>query len=95
MITIRTSRTIAILSKCSSISIFNTPSNTQRYALNPIRAKADLSIKFAQSPSPDIVPIRGPNVRSTYTYEPPEEGIAVASSPLERAPGSTIKAANR
>ena len=42
-------------------------SRTQRYALNPISAKADLSIDAPQSPSPVTVPTIGPNVRSMYT----------------------------
>ena len=47
-----------------------TPSNsskTQRYALKPMSANADLSIDAPQSPRPDTVPTIGPNVRSMYT----------------------------
>ena len=40
------------------------PCKTQRYALNPNSAKADLSIKLAHKPNPDIVPMIGPKVFS-------------------------------
>ena len=52
-----------------SMSI-DTPSRssiTHRYALKPIRANADFSMKLAHRPSPAIVPISGPKVLSTYT----------------------------
>ena len=42
-----------------------TSSMTQRYALNPMSAKADLSRKLAQRPNPEIVPMSGPNVSWT------------------------------
>ena len=71
------------------------PSKTHRYALNPIRAKADLSMKLAHNPKPEIVPIIGPKVFSIYTYAPPEEGIAEASSDLDIAPGKITKPANK
>ena len=63
--------------------------------MNPISANADLSMKFAHNPRPEIVPNIGPNVFWTYTYDPPEVGIAVANSDLETAAGRTIIAARR
>ena len=71
------------------------PSKTHKYALNPIRANADLSMKLAHNPKPEIVPIMGPNVFSMYTYAPPEEGMAEASSDFEIAPGRITKPANK
>ena len=91
--TIKASRTNAAISIFILIPISS--SITHKYALNPISANADLSMKLAHNPSPEIVPNNGPNVFWTYTYEPPEVGIAVANSDFEMAAGRTIMAANR
>ena len=64
-----------------------------KYAENPIRAKPDLSKNDAHSPSPLIVPIIGPYVRSRYTYDPPLDGIPEDSSALDIAAGRTTAAA--
>tara|TARA_A200000159_G_scaffold84571_1_gene78189 strand:- start:662 stop:1057 length:396 start_codon:yes stop_codon:yes gene_type:complete len=52
-------------------------------------------MKLAHKPKPEIVPIIGPKVFSMYTYAPPEEGIAEASSDLEMAPGKITNPANK
>ena len=91
--TINANKTKAAISILILIPIIS--SITHRYALNPISANADLSMKFAHNPRPEMVPNIGPNVFWTYTYEPPEVGIAVANSDLETAAGKTIIAAKR
>ena len=44
---------------------------------------------------PEIVPNRGPNALSIYTYVPPDFGIAVASSDLDKTAGKMHIAASR
>ncbi len=65
------------------------PSIAMTYALKPISAKADFNMNEAHRPSPEIVPIIGPNVLSIYTYAPPDFGIAEDNSALDMAPGIT------
>ena len=60
--TIKANITITATSRL--IEIPKIPCKTHKYALKPINAKADLSIKLAHNPNPDIVPIIGPNVFS-------------------------------
>ena len=68
---------------------------TSAYAPKPTSANALFNNIESHRPIPVIVPNRGPNALSIYTYVPPEDGIAVASSDLERAAGKIQKAAIR
>ena len=63
--------------------------NALRYAPNPMSAKALLRRRLNHKPNPAMVPVAGPKARSKYTYEPPDVGIAVASSAFESAAGIT------
>ena len=60
---------------------------TYMYAENPIKANADFNKNDAHNPRPLIVPTKGPNERSTYTYAPPFSGIADANSDFDNVPG--------
>ena len=73
-------------------SIFTT---TDKYAPKPTKAKELFNKRESQRPIPEIVPNNGPKALSMYTYVPPEEGIAVASSDLESAAGKIQIAANK
>ena len=78
-----------------SIVMLRSSSKAHRYALKPTRATTVFSIEAPQRPTPAIVPTSGPKVLSMYTYEPPDDGIAVDSSPLETAAGRIASAASR
>ena len=69
--------------------------STKKYAPNPTKAKELLSNSDSQRPIPEIVPNRGPKALSIYTYAPPDFGIAVASSDLDKAAGKIQIAAIR
>ena len=58
-------------------------------------AKELLSSKESHRPIPEIVPKTGPKTLSIYTYVPPEVGIALANSDLERVAGNMQMAANK
>ena len=92
MIVMRASKIRAAISISMVMPISS--SRAQIYALNPTSATTVFSIEAPQSPAPAIVPTSGPKVLSMYTYEPPDDGIAVDSSPLETAAGSMASAAS-
>ena len=68
---------------------------TDKYAPNPTRAKELFNNKESHKPRPAIVPKMGPKALSIYKYVPPDAGMAVASSDLDKAAGKIHMAASR
>jgi hypothetical protein len=68
---------------------------TDKYAPKPTRAKELFNNKESHKPRPAMVPKIGPKALSIYKYVPPEAGMAVASSDLDKAAGKIHMAASK